>query len=139
MREILFKGRRIDNGEWVKGYYLMSGGDHFIHAEYIEDFCMPVVTNARIIPETICQYTGLTDKNGEEIWENDIVMHEDQYAPVKFGLYMQSPYYYKNIYGFYVDFPEDTLLRKDFGFWHKKVEVVGNIFDNLELLREVPE
>ena len=45
-------------------------------------------------------------------------------------------YYYKNIYGFYVDFPEETFLRKDFGFWYTKVEVVGNVFDNPELLQE---
>ena len=132
MREILFKAKTI-SGNWVKGLLANENDKWYISNKVSRPFAY------EIRPETICQYTGLTDKNGEEIWENDIVMHEDQYAPVKFGLYMQSPYYYKNIYGFYVDFPEDTLLRKDFGFWHKKVEVVGNIFDNLELLREVPE
>ena len=54
MREILFKAKRIDNGEWVEGYYFVSDGEHFIHAEYIESFCMPVVVNAKIIPETLC-------------------------------------------------------------------------------------
>lgn len=134
MREILFKAKRIDNGEWVEGCYLLSGGKHFIYAEYIEHYCMPVIIKAEIIPETLCQLTGLCDKNGNKIWENDIVNHNGEYAPVKFGRYCSSFDYGSYNFGFYVDFPEETFYRKELGYWCGKVKVAGNVFDNPELL-----
>lgn len=144
MREILFKAKRKDNDKWVEGYYTTRndktfiGIDMSIGIDMFEIFCTPVISWLEVDPKTLCQFTGLTDKNGKRIWENDIVMYEGQYAPVKFGLYRQNAYYYENVYGFYVDFPESTLLRKDFGYWNKKVEVVGNVFVNPELLQEEP-
>ena len=136
MREILFKAKRIDNGEWVEGCCLLSGGKHFIYAEYIEHYCMPVIIKAEIIPETLCQFTELTDKSGNKIWENDIVNHNGEYAPVKFGRYCSCFDYGNYNFGFYVDFPEETFYRKEMGYWCRKVKVAGNVFDNKELLQE---
>lgn len=74
MREILFRGKRIDNGEWVVGQYVNTcypgnGKEtgHFIVVypnEYHE-----------IYTSTLCQFTGLCDKNGNKIWENDIIKY----------------------------------------------------------------
>lgn len=89
-----------------------------------------------IDPETLCQFTGLCDKNGNKIWENDIVNHNGEYAPVKFGMYCSSFDYGNYNFGFYVDFPEDTFYRKELGYWCRKVESAGNVFDNPELLQE---
>lgn len=67
MREILFKAKRLDNGEWVEG--LLCKG-------LFSKFAIEEIGESRrrdIHPETICQFTGLTDKNGEKIFENDII------------------------------------------------------------------
>ena len=143
MREILFKAKCIDSGKWVEGYLFDNGFDgeekkYFVGDLIIEkyngtacdewdiagiDFC-------EIDPESLFQYTGLTDKNGNKIWENDIIQYGTVAAVVKFGEYGNG-----NL-GFYVDFSEETNYRKDFSYWAKKVVVIGNAFDNQELLQE---
>lgn len=143
MREILFKAKRIDNCEWVEGCYAECNGKTFIGIDIsigiddiFEVFCTPLIRWLEVDPETLCQFTGLCDKNGNKIWENDIVNHNGEYAPVKFGMYCSSFDYGNYNFGFYVDFPEDTFYRKELGYWCRKVESAGNVFDNPELLQE---
>lgn len=139
MREILFKAKRIDNGEWIEGHYTECRGETFIGIDtssIFEIFCPPVIRWFKVSSETLCQFTGLYDKNGNKIWENDIVNHNGEYAPVKFGRYCSSFDYGNYNFGFYVDFPEKTFYRKELGYWCRKVEVVGNVFDDPELLQE---
>ena len=135
MREILFKAKRIDNGEWVEGYYqkrydLLGNEEHLIfHAD-----SYTVWEYAEIDPETLCQFTGMTDKNGVRIWKNDIVEAWSQgsraIGTVKQrvdGLWIMSPAW------------------QNHEFWELKpnsngettVEVLVNAFDNPELLQEV--
>ena len=134
MREILFKAKSIDNGKWFEGCYKkrynsLGNEEHLIfHADSYK-----VWEYAEINPETLYQFTGLCDKSGKKIWENDIIQYGAVAATVKFGEYGNG-----NL-GFYVDFPEETNYRKDFAYWAKKVVVIGNVSDNPELLQEVPE
>lgn len=139
MREIFYKAKRIDIGEWVEGFYLkrydfLGKEEHLILRvnsyrtwEYV-----------KVFSETICQFTGLCDKYGNKIWENDIVKTvSDIYAHIKFGLYTTGFALEECNQGFYVDFPNKSYLRHELGYWNNKVEVRGNIFDNPKLLQEV--
>lgn len=144
MREILFRAKRIDNGEWVEGYYIYhikrticpigdsvkpEDEQHVIMQDGFSDWNMPRNTVVfDIDPETVCQYTGLTDKNGNRIWENDIIKHEisDTIGTVK--------WYQEDYVGWCVD---DTIIdEQQFTdeMWNE-CEVIGNIFDNQELLK----
>ena len=130
MREILFKAKRIDNGEWVEGDLIHSfdGENRF------------AISNAaglyEIVPYTICQYTGLTDKNGNKIWENDVCYYDDMdVCVVRFGEYDNNTGH-KHV-GFYTAWRKyKYMFRSDIGFWvkEKELEVIGNIFDNPELM-----
>ena len=148
MREILFKAKRIDNGKWVEGYYCkwLKGERIITYSEKETDCIITWMSNGgmsryEVDPETICQFTGLHDKHGNKIWENDIVeYHFDntKKAPIRYGTY-QSCFDTKETAhcGFYVDWSEKTYFRKDLGYWINMIEanVVGNIFDNPELLK----
>ena len=134
MREILFKAKRKDGGKWIEGYYqkgydLLGNEEHLIfHADSYK-----VWEYAEIVPETICQFTGLCDKNGKKIWENDILMaHLDEsypedttYETVEWGVAGWVTHEANSVDRQYLD---------EFDLEH--FEVVGNIFDNKELLQE---
>lgn len=130
----LFRGKRIDNGEWVEGYlsypFCTKKGNesyYFYAKDSLGFFCRCVVDAS-----TICQCTGLKDKNGKLIWENDICDRKEEYPEIvkynngdwtldySYSKGKESGYCYCNL-GFY------ALERK-------YVEVIGNIFDNPELL-----
>ena len=135
MREILFKAKRIDNGEWVEGYFI----DNEIACGTWEG-CTGIDSYV-IDPKTLCQFTGLYDRYGNKIWENDIIKYHfgENYAPVKYGCYQSCFDSQKTEHlGFYVDWTGDKYLRKDLGYWIDMVYAipVGNIFDNSELLQE---
>lgn len=138
-REILFRAKKVNDGEWVYGYIVKKHGLYFLYDIKNSDTCRQ--NNYLVEEDTICQYTGLTDKNGKKIWEGDIIKYHfgEVYAPVKFGEY-QSCFDSTSTshVGFYVDWDKNHNFRKDLGYWIKLVdaEVVGNVFDNPELLEK---
>lgn len=73
-----FKAKRLDNGEWETGFYVKCRGHHYILPVYDDDhgYDERYAEWIEIDPKTVCQYAGITDKNGREIWENDIIYHD---------------------------------------------------------------
>ena len=144
MREILFKAKRIDNGEWVEGYLVKAcqntypNGYEIIDKDGINydelDCWQPSFTSYEVDEKTICQYTGLTDKNGIKIWENDICSTDIKrpYAIVEFrnGCFMYNLNDGTEDY-YDIMMPTEPLVDSD-----KYTEVIGNIFDNPELLKQ---
>lgn len=136
MREILFKAKRIDNGEWIEGHYTECRGETFIGIDtssMFEIFCPPVIRWFKVSSETICQFTGLFDKNGKRIWENDILMaHLDEFYPENVT-YKTVEW---NVAGWVTHEADSTDREYLDEFDTEYFEVVGNIFDNQELLKE---
>lgn len=133
----LYRAKQTNTGEWTYGYLYGIWERKYILWGMTND--VPNMTE--VAPSTICQCTGLRDKNGMLIWENDIIKYHfgDVYAPIKYGEY-QSCFDSASTghIGFYVDWrgTKKENMRKDLGYWINMVEadVAGNIFDNPELL-----
>ena len=129
MREILFRGKRIDNGEWVEGDL-----DRGLYAniDFISYFkTIGERVSYEVIPETIGQYTGLADKNGTKIFEGDIVI--DKYSKEKFG-FVGVIVYNEKLTQFQIvnnKFPNYVV---NLGSRINSIKKLGNIHDNPELL-----
>lgn len=141
MREILFKAKRIDNGEWVEGNIILSkDADEEYKAIIIPSVNSNMFTDDRgnedlgfknwynVDPSTICQYTGLTDKNSQKIWENDVVYMRCN------GLSGYGEVIYEN--GCYWIDDKKRGRKYPFSNHDVKYRVDRNIFDNTELLNE---
>lgn len=159
MREHLYKGKRIDNGEWVYGGIYVDGKKYYIvartryipdtrdwdEAEYYDKHKIYKPTYIECKPETICEYTGLTDNNGTKIFEGDIVKLESGWFTAIFNcieIKENENYivFYDEKHARYDLQTEDTDIefkRVAWGqFINSEVEVIGNIYDNPELLEE---
>lgn len=149
MKNILSKAKRIDNGEWVKGSILKLKCDNS-DSGYVY-YIIPEITNGswcksnfalkfispcyEVDHETICQYTGLTDRYGERIWENDVVRYYDDITDTN----KEDLVKWNETHASFV-----RLHKSEMGLQYlyideciaNRCEVIGNIFDNPELLGE---
>ena len=144
MREILFRGKRIDNGKWVYGNLIKRLNYDELSVKYyaIQEITSVSCHNfARVIPETVGQYTGLKDKNGKKIFEGDIV----KAIQTEYDEYKESePFVFSFVGEMIFDDACFGLKAKkviDFysPFWKEEnveLEVIGNIYDNKNLLEE---
>ena len=136
MREILFRGKRVDNGKWVKGYLTKSHRPNRYHSCWcieVEEVLMQyrqgteyTMQPYEVIPESVSEFTGLTDKNGNKIFEGDIVcFHGELYSEIFSIVFADGCFRLgtKNGYSY-------TLHNL-----HSALKVIGNIHDNPELLK----
>lgn len=125
MRDILYRGKTIHElpkNKWVFGY--------LCNKDYIS--CPESGNGYPVDPETVCQYTGSISSiltGGNKIFEQDIVDIDGVIGVVKFGKYGNGFHT-----GFYIEWV-NSEFRQEIGFWDGKVKVIGNIFDNSELLK----
>lgn len=150
MREILFRGKRIDTGEWIEGYV------YRVAEKFRTTFLMVKDMHAysyEVDPETVGQYTGLEDRNGKRIYEGDIVrwMSKNTYLVSNYvyagiGAYgygsvlivtaLESGFTLRPINDNAPDIPNANRKIDNYAFWnhHNQLEVIGNIHDNPELM-----
>lgn len=133
MREIIFRAKRIDNGEWVNGDLSRCIVVGETHIQRIEENLS--TTTHKVDPETVCQYTGLTDKNGRKIFEGDIVRYTDEVI----GKEKVDEIKYNETHAAFC-----RLHKSEMGLQYllideaiaNKIEVIGNTFNNPELIGE---
>ena len=138
MREILFRGKRLHDNKWIYGNFVSDceGNPHIIeprffcedghHLQYEDNTDTPVF----IIPETVGQFTGLTDKNGVKIFEGDIVkcVSDGERAVISWLKYFAC---------FGLSFDGWCCGFDDYDFSPNDFKVIGNIHDNPELLQKI--
>lgn len=137
-REIKFRGKRVDNDEWVYGYLVFSEDYIFDYSEIIyipyiipiDNFNLKDYREYRVDGSTIGQYTGLKDKNGKEIYEGDLIRYKNG------GIEEIDEVFFDKEYGtFETAFNRNKSNSATLGFWiadldeESSYEIIGNIYD----------
>ena len=123
MREILFRGKTF-NDEWVEGALVKWSKAHSIIRKYGSDTIG--LYEYSVVPETVGQYIGLTDMNGEKIYEGDIVKYKEHILQVEYAEEYASYFFHNN----------GSVIGECTAKYTKEyAEIIGNIYDNPELLK----
>ena len=146
MREILFRGKRLDNDEWVEGFLAQTQGHTYIIQPgwYDDDLFISLYNiTDKVDPETVGQYTGLTDKNGKKIFEGDVI--KTHYINTKKNDFVEQVVFHNGRFCSMFKFSDNARmwanlpdgvqhLPQDKAPYMDWCEVIGNIHDNPELL-----
>lgn len=132
MRDILYRAKRVDNGEWVEGSLMIDKVVDMCLIYPFEEY-FPGVLSYVVLPSTVGQYTGLTDKNGKKIFEHDIVRlyvcrNADKGEVIGKVEFKKA--------SFIFDYKYDFTILGNFSRYVTDIEVIGNLIDNPELLQE---
>ena len=134
MREILFRGKRLDNGDWIEGYFLQlhrSERAFIVPKQFVQRGILrmsgetpPKIIPIEVLPETVGEFTGLTDKNGKKIFEGDIMQ-------LCSACYPCLVYWDGKCWAW-----KQNGKRREIDLTREKMDTIGNIFDNPELFGE---
>ena len=143
MREILFRGKRLDDGEWVHGFLTVA--DSETPNQFVIDYLIPRMScygQTEVDPETVGQYTGLLDKNGKRIFEGDMLKPFDdeidkmvvEFHHGAFMLCLYGERGYMGEGGWVEEGNYGVFECEPLSSYGDDIEVIGNIHDNPELL-----
>ena len=130
MREILFRGKRVDNTEWVEGFYV-NVPEHYKQEMSGKSYIVSINNGLfmEVVHESVGEYTGLTDKNGERIFEGDIIQYDKDGALYEIVFVKE---------GGKTQFCSKFILDGSLGYVNECSDtVIGNIHDNPELLKVI--
>lgn len=131
-RKIVFRGKRMDNGEWVKGFYVCIPDTHYIMTGKFDSLTNGIINSEayNVDPNTIGQFTGLTDRNDVKIFDGDIIEFNDPYDGKSIHAVVQDGcgWNLSNFYASGFDCPWCA-----FSGGTKYMTVIGNIYDNQKL------
>ena len=130
MREIKFRGNRVNNGKWVYGLPLYSVVGAKVIIDTIQSY--EDLRYYTVIPETVGQFTGLHDKNGKEIYEGDICIVSLSYFKIKNE--KATVIFHNGAFQF--QYGCEKFFSKPHDAWDE-VDVIGNVYTNPEMLKEV--
>jgi uncharacterized phage protein (TIGR01671 family) len=139
MREIMFRGKRVDNGEWVEGYYVKQGAETYIFVQSEVDKGIDLggyldcCQMYEVIPETVGQYIGLKDEKGVLIFEGDILSRRKYLGT--YDLYEIGYEFAAFCYREYGRSGWDPIDDNEYGICPDLYEVLGNIHDNPGMLK----
>ena len=133
-REIKFRGKRVDNGEWIDGSLVIdkNGGCQIIdYADHVRD----CYTWHEVLPESVGQYTGLKDRSGKEIYEGDIVQYSNSMENGKAIVKYQSCTFVFDWFEQNTSSPSIIAESMSYFQCSAELEIIGNTIDNPELIK----
>lgn len=126
IENIKFKAKRLDNGEWCEGYFYEENGNTYIIENRQKESMLNRNVTCEVDPSTVCQFTGLKDCEGNEIWEGDILQDADYYY-IKYVVIFGEGTFLARKEGHYTGIPLHECVGDSGNVTYAKV--VGNKFD----------
>ena len=124
IENLKFKAKRLDNGEWVCGYFYEENGNTYIIENRQKESMLNRNVTYEVDPSTVCQFTGLTDCEGNELYEHDVIKN--------YPFIPSEIVWSEELSGYYLTHANGKIYEKPLGYYLSlgKFIVVGNTYEN---------